>query len=104
MSKWRKYIFLLLFSALILYALLLWYKLFYSMKVVQDFSVAVQNPQYQLLIASQGSDFKNAVVDGIITKLAQRPIAIKVIDVSGLWTVNIDKCNAFQIGRGSWRE
>lgn len=46
----------------------------------------VNTPAYRhhLLIATQGSDFKNAVVDSVIVALKQDSVYIKVTDVSTL--------------------
>ncbi len=61
-------------------------------------SFEVNDPTYpnHILIATQGSDFKDSVVDQVISDLKTQPVYIKVIDVSelpsiqeGEWTLMI---------------
>lgn len=76
------------------FVFLTWYKFHYSMEVAESFEITAQNPAHQLLIPAQRSDFKNAVVEGVIEVLKARPISITVIDVSGLSSVNVDEWSA----------
>lgn len=46
------------------------------------------------MIASQGSDFKNALVDSFTTHLKGKPLYIKVIDVSTLGKVKEEEWNS----------
>jgi len=71
-----------------------WYKINYSMDVAKSFEVVSQNPERDLLIATQGSDFKEAVVSDVITAFKDKPVYIKVIDVTKLSSVNIDDWDA----------
>jgi protein tyrosine phosphatase (PTP) superfamily phosphohydrolase (DUF442 family) len=97
MSKWKKTVLsATLISTLTLVALS-WYKLHYSMDIVDPFAVTVKNPQHRLLIATQGSDYKNAVVDRLIDKLKTRSIDIQVIDVSALANVEVNDWSAIVI-------
>ena len=73
---------------LVLYFALSWYRYHYSMEVVEGFEVNMPELEQRLLIATQGSPFKKAVVTGLVEQLRQRPIYIKVIDVSLLAAVN----------------
>ena len=59
-------------------------------------SFEVNSPELaqKVLIASQGSDFKNALVGSLTTYLEKKPIYIKVIDVSALSEVNEDEWSA----------
>lgn len=65
-----------------------WYRGHFSMGAVTGFTVNEPSSERRLLIATQGSAFKDAVVAGIVEKLRQRPIFIRVIDVSDL--ANVD--------------
>jgi hypothetical protein len=47
-----------------------------------------------VLIASQGSGFKDVLVSGIIENLEKKPIYIKVVDVSALAEIKGDEWNA----------
>jgi hypothetical protein len=57
------------------------------MEVASAFEV--NDPAYPLhiLIATQGSDFKDSVVSGVISDLRSKPLYIKVIDVSELSSI-----------------
>ena len=47
-----------------------------------------------MLIATQGSEFKDAVVDGIVAHLRARAVYVKVIDISELAGVDEDPWSA----------
>ncbi len=97
MSKWKKLTLAVALFVVSAFAFLTWYKFHYSMDVVEPFQVTVPDPEHQLLIATQGSDFKNAVVAGLIDALKERPVSISVIDVSGLSSVNVEVWSAVVI-------
>ena len=91
---WKK---IIIGIAVLLLAFLLfatWYKFHYSMDVAESFEVNAPDLEHRVLIATQGSKFKDAVVTGLVDHLRQRQIHIKVIDVSGLPQVNEDEWNA----------
>lgn len=54
------------------------------MKKIEPYAVKDPGLSEKLLIASQGSEFKAAVVDELIKGLEPMPVFIQVIDVSGL--------------------
>jgi menaquinone-dependent protoporphyrinogen IX oxidase len=60
------------------------YKILYSQKVAESFEVNRPDLKDKVLIATQGSDFKNAIVAGIVENLKQKSLYIKVVDVSAL--------------------
>jgi menaquinone-dependent protoporphyrinogen IX oxidase len=60
----------------------------------ESFSVNDASSARRLLIATQGSAFKNAVVAGIVERLRQRPIFIRVIDVGALSDVDASDWDA----------
>jgi predicted DCC family thiol-disulfide oxidoreductase YuxK len=43
------------------------------MNIAQSFTVTVEATEYHVLITTQGSYFKNAVVERIVTKLKEKP-------------------------------
>jgi hypothetical protein len=51
----------------------------------------------KVLIASQGSDFKGAVVESLTTLLKERPVYLRVIDVTTLADVDESEWNAVVI-------
>ena len=86
-------------AALVLtaFAFLTWYKFHYSMDVAESFEVNTPELKHRVLIATQGSEFKDAVVGEIVDHLKQRDAYIKVIDVAALLQVNETKWNAVVI-------
>jgi hypothetical protein len=64
------------------------------MGVAHSFRAGVPSAAQRVLIASQGSLFKDALVAGIIDHLRSRPVYINVIDVSGLPEVKPSEWNA----------
>ncbi|HLV38526.1 hypothetical protein [Xanthomarina sp.] len=61
-----------------------WYKYTHSMEEAPSFEVNSSENLVSLLIATQGSDFKNAVTNNIVNYFKDEAIFIKVIDVSKL--------------------
>jgi hypothetical protein len=53
--------------------------------------------QKQLLLATQGSEFKNIVTDGVVDYFKQDSVYVKVIDVSSLTTVDPKDFNALVV-------
>ena len=54
------------------------------------------NDQYtkqKVLIASQGSEYKNAVVMGVTDYLKTEQVFVKIIDVSELTNINLNESN-----------
>jgi hypothetical protein len=97
MPKWKKFTLVVALVVVSAFAFLTWYKFHFSMEIAKPFEITVQNPKHQLLIATQGSEFKNAVVAGVIKALKDRPVSINVIDVSGLSSVNVDEWSSVVI-------
>lgn len=79
----------LLVIVLLLFSFLTWYKLTYTMAIAEPFTVAAENSQHSVLIATQGSEFKQQVVSGLIDHFAQQPVSIEVIDVTELNSVRV---------------
>jgi len=91
---WKKVIIGVAALALTALAFLTWYKFHYSMDVAESFEINTPDLKHRVLIATQGSEFKDTVVAGIVDYLKQRHAYIKVIDVAALPQVNEDKWNA----------
>lgn len=62
--------------------------LIYKQGVVEPYALGNPNADTKVLIASQGSDFKNTLVDSLTSRLADESMYMKVIDVTGLGEVN----------------
>lgn len=81
-SKRILFIFLALMIAF--FAVALWYKYEYAMEISEEYAINNQELELKLLIATQGSEFKDAVVGKIINEYKIDSVFIKVIDVSSL--------------------
>lgn len=64
-----------------------WYRLHYSMDAARAFEVAGSPAGAKTLIATQGSAFKDAITAGTVEHLGRRSASVKVIDVSGLESI-----------------
>lgn len=73
--------------ALLIPSSLIWYRAHYSMTVARSFDVGAPSSAQRVLIATQGSPFKDSLVAGIIQHLRSRSVYISVIDVSALPSV-----------------
>jgi hypothetical protein len=62
--------------------------------VIESFDVGDPELVPRVLIASQGSDFKNALVDSLTAHLQEQQVFIKVMDVTTLSAVNEDEYDA----------
>ncbi|MFD2564335.1 hypothetical protein [Aquimarina rubra] len=78
-----------------------WYEYTYSMDTVIPFEVHDPSAKTKVLIASQGSKFKDSVVKGILRRYEKDTVHFKVIDVYTLFTVNLEKWDAM-IFINSW--
>ncbi len=83
--------------ALLLSCFWVWYSYKYSMDTVIPFEVNDPNLKTKILIASQGSRFKDSLVQRIIRHYKKDTIYVKVIDVYTVFTVPIDKWDAVVI-------
>lgn len=85
---------IILIVGAILLLLAIWYKYTYSMDVASEYGI--NNPTFQkkLLIATQGSNFKDAITNSLVDNYKQDSIYIKVIDISSLQKVALENYNA----------
>lgn len=94
MKTWAKVGLGLLGFLVVFFGFLMWYKIHFSMAPAKEFEVNDPSLEHRVLIATQGSEFKDQLVNGVVEKLSSRPAYIKVIDVTKLqqqqpddWTV-----------------
>ena len=88
MTKLQKiFSFILLVLGVIL-CLAIWYKVTYSMDVADTYEVHTKTSSRRLLVATQGSDFKNSVVQEIVTHFKGDSIYINIIDISALDSID----------------
>lgn len=92
--RWRKILLGVGTVMLVFYLILSWYRYHYSMTVVEGFEVNAPELDKRLLIVTQGSRFKNAIVDALVDQMRRKPVHIKVIDVSELAGVDEVKWTA----------
>ena len=95
--RWRK---VLLAAALLIAASIAfagWYRLHYSMSVARSFEVNDPHSKPRVLIATQGSEFKDALVASVVEHLKARAAYVKVIDVSALPGVNVGEWSALVV-------
>lgn len=70
------------------------YKVLFSQGVAPSFEVNTPDLETKVLIATQGSNFKDALVSGIVEKLKTKAVYMKVIDVTELSNMNEKEWNA----------
>lgn len=75
----------------------IWYEYTYSMDTVIPFEVNDPNLKTRILIASQGSRFKDSLVKRVLKHYEKDTIYFKVIDVYTVFTVPIDRWDAIII-------
>jgi hypothetical protein len=71
-----------------------WYNYKYSMDVAEDIEYNSAEFSQKLLIATQGSEFKNALINEVIATYQKEAMYIKVIDVEALEQINLKEYNA----------
>jgi len=62
--------------------------------VVEAYDIGESESSRKLLIASQGSNFKNALVESVTTHIAKESIYVSVVDVTDLENVKEDDWDA----------
>ena len=92
--RWRKM--LLAVAALIAASIAFagWYRFHFSMSAARPFEVNGPHSSPRVLIATQGSEFKDVVVAGVVEHLKAHSAYVKVIDVSALPGVDEGEWNA----------
>lgn len=71
-----------LIAIVVLSSFFLWYKIKYSMDVAGSYEVNSADLSEKLLIATQGSEFKNTLTSEIVDHFRTDSIFIKIIDIS----------------------
>lgn len=82
--NWRKTLLILALTLFALVASAGWYLVQKSMNVAREFEVNEASASPKVLIATQGSDFKEAVVAGVVKHLEARGAYVKGVDISSL--------------------
>ena len=76
---------------------LMWYQYRYSMDVVESYEVNAPKLERKLLIATQGSAFKNGITKAVVEHFKSNSIYIKVIDVGDLGDIDPNRFNAILV-------
>lgn len=84
MKQPRRAILIVLSVIALFFLFLTWYKFTYSMDQIEPYEINSPSLNHKLLIATQGSKFKNLVTQGIIDYYKSDLLFIKVIDISAL--------------------
>jgi hypothetical protein len=84
--------FLIVFG--LLFLLGIWYKYAYSMNLAESMEINSPNLEQKILIATQGSEFKDKITFTITEYYKKQPVFIKIIDINGLIDVDPKKYNA----------
>ncbi|MDA9069239.1 hypothetical protein N9B67_00995 [Algibacter sp.] len=74
-----------------------WYKYQYSMDTAKSFEVNTSMLDRKLIIATQGSEFKNETTKNIVEFYKPDSIYIKVVDISSLSEIDPQNWNALVI-------
>ncbi|MEW7289978.1 hypothetical protein [Aquimarina sp. 2304DJ70-9] len=94
MKRFGKVMLIIVSVVIILFLWATWYKYEYSMEEAQQFEVNSKELTQKLLIATQGSEFKDTITNSIVNHYKPDSIFIKVIDVSSLTEVQPENYTA----------
>ncbi|WP_299336412.1 hypothetical protein [uncultured Psychroserpens sp.] len=83
---------LIVLGALVVFAI--WYQYTFSMDQADAFQVNSKHYNQKLLIATQGSEFKDSVTKHVVEHFENDSIFINVVDVSALETIDSELYNA----------
>lgn len=84
----RKILIVLTTLLLVGFVFLWWYDATFSMEVIDEQTFNDESASVHVLIASQGSEFKNQIVDEISLQFADEGYYVKVVDVTKIETEN----------------
>lgn len=79
---------------LVFSAFLVWYKATYSMDVVSGQQFGPPDAAHRVLVATQGSAYKDLVTERVVDHLAGQGVAVQVVDVTTLGNVDASPYDA----------
>ena len=97
MKLFKKFLLIFLAVMIAFFLFLIWYQYHYSMDVVAPYTINPPTLEKKVLIATQGSEFKNKVTSGIVDYFKADSVYIEVVDITSLPTINLEKYNALVI-------
>jgi len=83
-GRWRRALRVLVVVIVVLLGFAVWYRWHYAMRPARSFELPGSAAGPRVLIATQGSAFKDALVAGLVEHLKSRAAHTKVIDVTAL--------------------
>lgn len=83
----KRFLKIVIISLVLIFGFLIWYKYTYSMDIIAERQINESSASKKILIASQGSEYKNALVDALIENLTEEDVFIQVIDVTTINTI-----------------
>ena len=96
-GRWRKVLLAIATLVAASIAFAGWYRVHYSMGVARSFEVNEPNSAQRVLVATQGSEFKDALVVALVAHLEARKCHVKVIDIAALPAANPGEWQAIVI-------
>ncbi|WP_282179372.1 hypothetical protein [Maribacter stanieri] len=97
MKRFKKILFRILAVMVAFFLFLVWYQYKYSMDVVTPYNINSPTLDKKLLIATQGSDFKDKVTSDIVDHFKSDSVYIEVVDVESLNDIDPNDFNALVI-------
>ncbi|SFR66583.1 hypothetical protein [Maribacter stanieri] len=97
MKRFKKILFRILAVMVAFFLFLVWYQYKYSMDVVTPYNINSPTLDKKLLIATQGSDFKDKVTSDIVDHFKSDSVYIEVVDVESLNDIDPNNFNALVI-------
>tara|TARA_R110001592_G_scaffold223459_4_gene478948 strand:+ start:1040 stop:1561 length:522 start_codon:yes stop_codon:yes gene_type:complete len=97
MKLFKKILLIILALMVAFFLFLIWYQHNYSMDVVSPYTINSPTLEKKLLIATQGSEFKNKVTSGIVNHFKTDSVYIEIVDVESLNVIDPNDFNALVI-------
>lgn len=97
MKTWKKVIVAIGAVCIGLFVFATWYRIHFSMDPAKPLEVNRSETREHVLVATQGSAFKDAVVGSVLDRLEKKRVHVKVIDVSALGDVREADWNAIVV-------
>ena len=94
---WRRLVWTCVIAMVGFFLFMVWYDWKFSMDVVEGFEKGDPSSGRKVLVATQGSEFKDEITQKLTDKLAENEIYVQVIDVTSIEGTNIDIWDAMVI-------
>ena len=89
MKLLKKILLVIAILLVLLFAFAVWYKYEFSMTVVPERTVNAPDLNRKMVIATQGSTFKDSITEGILQHYQSDSIFIRIVDVSQLPKIDL---------------